>query len=163
MGVLFANGNAVGGITFVTVNGNPLLAVSDVHYQGALISREDANGMDGPHGFTEKVRTPSMKGRFRIQAGLDVASLQYMTGIQVIMETNAGVSISGSNMWAHEIGEVDTAEGVFDAEWHSPGPLTLNTIAPFNLRLVNEVSHDGREAERSGLARLMTKPRIPCG
>jgi len=132
MAQLYANGQALGGITFVTVDDRPMMAVSDVHYQGALISREDGVGMDGVHGFIEKVRVPFIKGKFRDQASLDVASLQYATGITVTIETNAGKSISGNNMWAHETSEVDTAEGTFDGEWHSPGPLTIAKTAPFN-------------------------------
>lgn len=134
MPTLFANGSAVGGISFFTVNNIPVMAVSDIHYQGRLFHREDAKGMDGVHGFTETIDVPLMKGKFRVIGGQDVAALQSASGITVTIETNAGYSISGSNGWAHEIGEVDTAEGTFDGEWHFPGPFTIATIAAFNFQ-----------------------------
>ena len=133
MATLFANGAAVGGITFVTVGGVPLLAVSDVHYQGRLFHREDAKGMDGVHGFTETIDVPLIKGKFRVpNGGMDVAALQSDVGIPVALETNASYTLAGNNGWAHEIGEVDTTNGEFDAEWHFPQALTLSKIAPFN-------------------------------
>jgi hypothetical protein len=133
MATLFANGTAVGGITFVTVAGLPLMAVSDVHYQGRLFHREDAKGMDGIHGFTETIDVPLIKGKFRVpHKGMDVAALQSAVGIPVILETNAGYSLAGNNGWAHEIGEVDTTNGEFDGEWHFPQALTISAIADFN-------------------------------
>lgn len=138
MATLFANGTAVGGINFVTVNNVPCEVVGELHIQGRILHREDAKGMDGVHGFTETVDVPLIKGRLRVLNGgtvdgtNDPAQMQMATSISVVVETNAGYSVSGNNGWAHEVGEVDLAEGVFDAEWHFPGPFTRASIGAFN-------------------------------
>jgi len=124
MAQLIADSSAVGGIAFVTANGVSYRLVGNASYSPAEIEREPALGMDGVHGYIEKPRISSIKGRFRDDGNLTVGDFQNMAGITVVLELVTGKVVSGSNMWTAAAAEVDAAEGTFDVEWQCGGGLT---------------------------------------
>lgn len=123
MAQLVADNGAVGGTAFITAAGVAYRLVGEARYSPAEIEREPAVGMDGVHGFTEKPRVSSIKGKFRDSGGLTVANFQNLTDITVVLELINGKVVTGRGMWTAAAAEVDAAEGTFDIEFQCGGGL----------------------------------------
>lgn len=102
--------NRLAGTAYFAVNGISLL-LTEASYDVGTVDRESAVGMDGPHGYIEKPKVPSISISFRDSGGLTVAELNAFSNETVTLELANGKIIIGSNMWSTGDQEVNAQDG----------------------------------------------------
>jgi hypothetical protein len=103
----------IGGIAYLRVNGRQYLLRGDLNYAPGDRERESKTGMDGIHGFGERVIPPFVEGNLTDTADLTVKDFQNMTDVTVTVELGNRKQFVLSNAWTVNRSEVDADEGQF--------------------------------------------------
>lgn len=111
------NTNRLGGIAYITVDGQNYMLSGELSYSPGTVARESLIGQDQVHGYSEKPRAPFISGSFRDAGTLTVASFNSMTNSTVTCELANGKTVVGRNMWTVEAQEVKTPEATFEVKW----------------------------------------------
>ena len=103
----------LGGITFLTVNGESYDIVSDANWNATAVKRETMMGQSRVEGYSEMPSPGYIGATIRDNAAYSVRELNNLTSASVIMQLPNGKTVSGDGMWVTEISEVKTMEGTF--------------------------------------------------
>jgi hypothetical protein len=117
----------VSGTVYLSIDGQSYPLVGDFTWDPAMVSRETVVGQDGVHGYSEKPKAPSMKGKLRDLGGLSVGDINGLTNVTLTGELANGKLIVGRNMW--QVGDLEVAsnDGTYDVAFEGPqGAVTEN-------------------------------------
>src|SRR5687768_14349743 len=90
----------IGGKLHLKVAGITYLARGGFNYNVGGPVREEVNGADGPHGYTETETPGWIEGELSDDGSVEVATLRRMTGASVTLELANGKMVSGTEMFA---------------------------------------------------------------
>lgn len=111
------NTNRIGGVAYLTINGQSYMLAADLTYSPVSVKRETKTGEDHVHGYTESPTAPFISATLRDAGNLTVADFNSMTKELITLELANGKTVVGRDMWTVEAQEVKTAEGTFDVRW----------------------------------------------
>jgi hypothetical protein len=112
--------NLLAGTATLTVNGQSYALRGQFGYRpGTAVGRKTISGMDGVHGYSEKVIPGQIKAQLTDTGALSVASINQMTNVTVVAQLANGKVIVGSGMWTvgDDAQNVDSEEAQFDVIW----------------------------------------------
>ncbi|WP_353191412.1 phage tail tube protein [Pandoraea pnomenusa] len=113
-----ANSNGfIAGTAYTTIDGTNYQLEGQLKYDLGKVTRESLAGQDTVHGFSEKPKAPSISMSIRDSGGLDLAKINAMRSVTLVLELANGKTVIGRNMWTVEAQEVDTTEAKFDAKF----------------------------------------------
>ena len=105
------------GITGLTIDGTPMMVVSDVTWSPVRWRRETLAGLDSIHGFSEVPLQGYIEATLRDAGDLSVESFNEMRCVEVLVTLANGKVVGGANMWCVSALEVRAAEGTFQVRF----------------------------------------------
>ena len=107
----------LGGLTFMTVNGETYDIVSDAAWNCSTIKRESMSGQSRVEGFSEMPVPCYIGATLRDNASYSVKNFNAQVNVTVTMVLPNGKSVIGAGMWNTELSEVKTMEGTFSVKF----------------------------------------------
>lgn len=109
--------NKIGGIAYLKIDGAQYSLKGSFSYSPQTTTKEGVAGQDGPHGYTEKPRCPSMKATLSDLGGVSVTTLAALTDVTVIAELNNGKVVTLTDAWIKGEITVNTEDGTYEVEF----------------------------------------------
>lgn len=125
-----ASNTPLAGTVYFSVDGAPYNPSGEFTYDPSSITRESLIGMAGVDGFSEKFKSPVIKGKIRDNGNLTVGLFNLMRNNTVTLVLVNGKTVTGRNMWTVEPTEVNTEDGTFEVTWNgAAGAVTEQTAS----------------------------------
>jgi len=105
------------GITGLTIDGTPMMVVSDVTWSPVRWRRETLAGLDSIHGFSEVPLQGYIEATLRDAGDLSVESFNEMRCVEILVTLANGKVVGGANMWCVSALEVRAAEATFQVRF----------------------------------------------
>lgn len=112
--------NLIAGTAQVTVDGTTYQLEGGLKYSPSTVKREALMGMDGFHGWKETPVPGSITMSIRDAGDLTVSSFNAMTNSTIVATLANGKVVTGRNMGATDVQEVDAAEAKFEVKFEGP-------------------------------------------
>ena len=112
------NANRRGGIISFSINGQGYDAKGDFECDYGIPDRQPIVGSDGVHGFTEKPRAPSIKGKITDRGDLDLKALFTSQSLTASVQLANGKTFVVRDAWYSGSGVSTTGEGEVDLMIH---------------------------------------------
>lgn len=112
--------NLIAGTAQITVDGVTYQLEGSLKYSVSTVKRETLMGKDGFHGWKETPVPGSISMSIRDAGSLTVASINAMRNSTVVCTLANGKIVTGRNMGAVDVQEVDTDDAKFDAKFEGP-------------------------------------------
>jgi len=112
--------NLIAGVAQITVDGVTYQLEGSLKYSPSSVKREAMIGQDGFHGWKETPVTGSISMSIRDAGDLTVANINAMRNATVVATLANGKIVTGRNMGATDVQEVDTEDAKFDAKFEGP-------------------------------------------
>lgn len=104
----------IGGTLYYKVNGVQYPAKGKFKYSPFTSEKTGVAGQDGPHGYNEKPRYPTIEGSLSDLGTISVSQMQdSITGGIVTLELGNGKIVVLSDCWFEGTADVDTEEGEY--------------------------------------------------
>jgi len=105
------------GITGLTIDGTPMMVVSDVTWSPVRWRRETLAGLDAIHGFSEVPLQGYIEATLRDAGDLSVGDFNEMRCVEIQVLLANGKIVGGTNMWCVSALEVRAAEATFQVRF----------------------------------------------
>lgn len=112
--------NLIAGTAQITVDGATEQLEGGLKYSVATVKRTALMGKDGFHGWKEEPVAPFIEMSIRDAGNLTVASFNAMRNATVVASLANGKIVTGRNMGAVDVQEVDTDDAKFTVRFEGP-------------------------------------------
>jgi hypothetical protein len=112
--------NLIAGIAQAAIDGVTQQLEGGLKYSVSTVKRESLLGKDGYHGVKETPVAPYMEMVLRDSGGLSLADFNAMRNSTLVITLANGKIVTGRNMAAVDVQEVDTEEAKFTVRFEGP-------------------------------------------
>jgi hypothetical protein len=112
--------NLIAGTAQVTTDGVTQQLEGGLKYSVATVKRTALVGKDGFHGWKEEPVAPYIEMSLRDSGGLTLANFNAMRNSTVVATLANGKIVTGRNMGAVDVQEIDTDEAKFVVRFEGP-------------------------------------------
>ncbi|WP_429497023.1 phage tail tube protein [Robbsia andropogonis] len=120
--------NLLAGIAGVKIDGVTRQLEGGAKYSVSSVKRESLLGQDGFHGFKENPVAPYISLSLRDAGDMSVADFNAMRNVTIVLELANGKIVTGRNMGAVDVQEVDTEDAKFEIKFEGP-QVTEQTVS----------------------------------
>jgi hypothetical protein len=110
----------IAGIAQAVIDGVTQQLEGSLKYSVSVVKRESMLGKDGYHGVKELPVAPFMEMSLRDSGGLSLANFNAMRNSTVVVTLANGKIVTGRNMAAVDVQEVDTEDAKFTVKFEGP-------------------------------------------
>lgn len=112
--------NLIAGTAQVTTDGTTQQLEGGLKYSVATVKREALMGKDGFHGWKETPVAPFIEMSIRDAGNMTVANFNAMSNSTIVATLANGKIVTGRNMGAVDVQEVDTDDAKFTVRFEGP-------------------------------------------
>lgn len=113
-------GNLIAGIANASIDGVTKQLEGSAKYSPSTVKRESLLGQDGFHGFKETPVAPYISMSLRDAGDMTVADFNAIRNSTIVLELANGKVVTGRNMGAVDVQEVDTEDAKFEVKFEGP-------------------------------------------
>lgn len=120
--------NLLAGIAKVSIDGVTRQLEGGAKYSVSTVKREELVGPDGFHGWKETPVAPSISMSLRDAGDMTVADFNAIRNSTIVLELANGKIVTGRNMGATDVQEVDAEDAKFELVFKGP-QVTEQTVS----------------------------------